>query len=380
MREPRGGNGGAQRAILSILLSFGLFGCETGGGVDAGDPPAPPLAFDAFYFNRAVHLTWELAPGWDGEPFRIFGKRSSDQNYLLIAEVTNCSAGSCSYRDTNILPNVTYEYYVAAVGPGGIETASDVAIEVEVPLPTPPPIPGGIEAIGLDRSIFLVWDTQSRSADDFAFYRVYFYNGTVGVQIGETDSEGFLDLLVSNGSTYAYFVTAVDNLGHESEGSVLAVATPRPDYHGEFLFAFEDRPADSGFRFQEDDLTNPVVDGTDATRHFRIEADLDGWFLVPGPGVQVHPQGIFTTALRCGPAADPECVDVPLAPSAGYSGAEVGLAPEYSYVLRVPTGNSFRHGVVRVRHVGFSDDGAYVVFEWSYQLQPGNLNLVPPVP
>lgn len=375
--------GGARRVrttILAILLSLGLFGCETGGTLGPGNAPAPPLDFDAFYYNLAVHLAWALAPGWDGEPFRIFGKRVNDANYLLIAEVTNCSNGLCSYRDVNILPNVTYQYYVAAVGPGGTETPSDVAIEVLVPTSTPPPTPGSVEAIALDRAIFLSWDTQSRAADDFAFYRVYFHNGTSGTLIGETDSEGFLDLLVQNGDTYGYFVTAVDNVGHESQGSTLAQATPRPDFHGEFLFAFEDVPEESGFQFQVNDQDDPVVHGTDASRHFRLEADLDGWFLVPGPTAQVHPQEKITTELRCGPAADLGCVDFPVAPSTGYVSAPVGIAPERSYVLRVQEGNSFRYGVVRVTLVGFADEGAFAVFDWAFQLQPDNLNLAPPAP
>src|SRR5690606_696369 len=110
------------------------------------------------------------------------------------------------------------------------------------------------------------------------------HDGTRGVLIGETDSEGFLDLLAENGATYPYFVTAVDDQGHESGGSGIAAATPRPDYHGEILFGFDDRPEDSGFRFREDESLSPIVHGSSASRHFRIEADLNGWWLVPGPG------------------------------------------------------------------------------------------------
>jgi hypothetical protein len=73
-------------------------------------------------------------------------------------------------------------------------------------------------------------------------------------------------------------------------------------------------------------------------------------------------------------------VDFPVAPSTGYVSAPVGLAPERSYVLRVQEGNSFRYGVVRVTHVGFADEGAFAVFDWAFQLQPGNLNLAPPAP
>jgi hypothetical protein len=381
MGGTRGGTRRIRASAWGFVLSLSLLGCESNGGFGPGGAPAAPLALEAFYFNRAVHLSWELGPGWDGEAFRIYAKRSTDQNYFLIAEVTNCSSGVCTYRDVNILPNVTYDYYVAAVGSNGVETASEFAIQVDVPQPTPPPIPGGIEAIALDRAIFLTWDTQSRSAEDFAFYRVYFFNGTAGTLIGETDSEGFLDLLVANGDTYEYFVSAVDDLGHESEGTELAAGTPRPDFQGEFLFAFEDRPADSGFRFPEDDVTNPVLHGTDPLRDFRLESDADGWWLVPGPEAEVHPNAVLTTALRCGPAADTGCVDVPEAPASGYGTGEVGLVPERSYVIRVPAGGAAWHyGIIRVTHVGFAEEGAFMVFDWAFQLQPGNRDLVSPAP
>jgi hypothetical protein len=67
-----------------------------------------------------------------------------------------------------------------------------------------------------------------------------------------------------------------------------------------------------------------------------------------------------------------------MAPPQGYAAAPVGLAPERSYVVRVPEGNTFHYAVVRVTHVGFADEGAFAIFDWAYQLQPGNLNLVPP--
>ncbi len=57
------------------------------------DGPAPPIELDAGYFNRAVTVYWELASGWDGESFRIFGKRVGDASFLFLAEVTSCSAG-----------------------------------------------------------------------------------------------------------------------------------------------------------------------------------------------------------------------------------------------------------------------------------------------
>ncbi|NIP36349.1 MAG: hypothetical protein GWN18_15460, partial [Thermoplasmata archaeon] len=66
------------------------------------DEPDAPRNLQAAYRNGGVDLTWELGPGWNGETFLVYGKRLSDPDYFLIAEVTSCINGVCSYRDINV--------------------------------------------------------------------------------------------------------------------------------------------------------------------------------------------------------------------------------------------------------------------------------------
>ena len=75
-----------------------------------------------------------------------------------------------------------------------------------------------------------------------------------------------------------------------------------------------DEPNSSGFRFPESDQLDPVVSGGSLTRHFRLETDASGWWLVPGPSAEVFPEGVFTTELKCGVAADAQCQDWTTAP------------------------------------------------------------------
>lgn len=366
---------------MTVVAALASAGCETVDQVFIpGDGPDAPRALDAFYHAGAVTVTWELGPRWDGEPFRVYAKRSSDADFFLIAEVTNCSGGLCSYADRNIVEGVTYVYYVAAVDPvSGVETASDYSVEVAVPSFTPPPVPTGVGVVALDGANYVRWSDGSRSAADFSFYRVYQEAGDDTFLLGETDSEGFLDLLAENGQTSRYFVTAVDSDGHESAGSAAALGTPRPDFHGEYLYAFSDQPALSGFRFQADENTDPILAGSDPARHFRLEVDGAGWWLVPGPNAAVYPQAFATTALKCGPAADAGCVDVPQAPTGGYVQQDLGLEAQTSYVLRVRGDDGRQHyGVVRVVLLGFDqNDNALAIFDWAYQLQADNPDLVP---
>jgi hypothetical protein len=354
-----------------------LVGCETTLGPDI---PGAPRDVTASYYARAVTVSWELAPDWDGETFRIYAKRATDAQYYLVAEVTSCAAGVCSYTDANIEAGRSYDYYVAAVSDTGDETASDSAVRVEVPSATPPPVPSGATVVALDHANFVTWDDNARNAADFSHYRVWLRaaNGSEFL-LGETDSEGFLDLRAENGITYSYFVTAVDNDGHESDGSALAAGTPRPDYHGEWIYAHEDVPALSGFRFQTDEGDLAIVDGNGATWDFRIESDGVQWWLRTGTGAAVHDNGGFITkALKCGVGADFDCTDVSVAPTTNYATGLFEMIPETTYVVRVNDGGQLYYGAIRVVFLGFDQSDAIMIFDWAFQLQAGNPNLVAP--
>jgi hypothetical protein len=369
-----------RRVMMGLLVgAVALAGCESDNILVPVDGPAAPRNLDAYYYAGAVRVTWELGPGWNQEPFRVYARRVTDADYFFIAEVTNCAAGLCSYEDRNVLAGQTYEYYVAAFdSDSGLETASEHSVEVEVPQPVPPPVPALVRVVALDGANYVRWDDNSRDAGDFSFYRVYLA-GSDGDDflLGETDSEGFLDLLAVNGETYTYFVAAVDDQGHESAGSGVGTGTPRPDYHGEWVYDFTDQPAFSGFRFQGDEDTNPIVSGSSSDRHFRLEVDSQGWWLVPGPQAEAYPDGYATTALKCGVGADADCVDVDQAPGFGYVVQDVEMVPQTSYVLRVRGDDGQIHyGVIRVEMLGFDQDGnAIMIFDWAYQLQAGSPDL-----
>lgn len=350
------------------------------------DAPAAPRALSGSYYAGAITLTWEMGSGWAGESFRVYGRRVSDADYFMIAEVTSCTAGLCRYTDTNIVENVRYEYYVAAWNDRtGAETSTAQSVEVLSPTRTPPPVPTQVRVIALDDANYLTWGNNARTGD-FSFYRVYQASPDGNdYLLGETDSEGFLDLLAGNGLTYEYFVSAVDVDGHESGGSTLAAGTPRPDYAGELLFDYYDVPSASGFRFQESDEFDPRLHGDDPDAHFSVERDGDGlWWLQPGgdatgPNMGVNPNGVETTALKCGVAADPTCVDATLAPTGGYVTGPVAFDTGVTYFLRVSGDDGeVRFGAVRAVMQGFDQNGdAVVIFDWAYQLQPGNRNLAP---
>ena len=363
------------RAVtICLAMTLALSACRDD-VVVVGAAPDAPRALVVSYYGGSVTVSWELGPAWDGEAFRIYSRRVTDSDFFFIAEVTSCIGGFCTYEDINVSESQTYEYYVAAVGSGG-ESAT-TSVSVDVPAVTPPPVPDAPYVIALDGANYLTWGTASRGAGDFSFYKVYLDDGGSTFLLGETDSEGFLDQLAENGSTYSYFVTAFDNDGHESLGSTSASGTPRPDYHGEWIYAYEDLPGWSGFFFQTDENTAAVVDGSGGAWDFRLRSDGTQWWLETGTGAAVLDNGGFVTkALKCGAGADFDCTDVSVAPTTNYATGQFEMFPQTTYVVRVNDTDGVHYGAIRVEFLGFDQADAIMIFDWAYQLQPGNLNLV----
>lgn len=344
-----------------------------------GDPPSAPRELEAAYYAKGVDLSWRLGAGWDGEAFRVYGKRVQDPDYFRIAEVTSCAAGWCQYRDANVAAEHTYAYYVAAVDAVSGAEATTPRVEVFVPRPVPPPAPRHAAAAALDGAAYVFWDDAPSAESDFAAYRVYSATDEADLFLGETDSPGFMDLLAENGSTYTYRITSLDDQGHESGFSEPARATPRPDYAGEVVYAHRDSAAASGFRFRSTDDDEAVLSGDDPARHFRLEADDRALWLAPAPNVGIHTESRWTSALKCGPGADSDCVSWESAPTTGYSTARVAVETFHAYMFRVAGADGrTRYGTVRIGTAGADQDAReLIVFDWAYQTQPGNPNLDP---
>ncbi len=365
---------------IAALALLATVGCADG-WMDANPPPAPdaPARLEGSYRAYGVDLRWELGPRWNGEVFRVYAKRAEDQAYRLAAETTSCLNGECRYRDVNVLAGQAYDYYVAARDPETeLETESENVVRVVVPEPPDLEAPAGLAAVGLDGMAYLTWSEVPASEGETLLYRVFKLTETARYILGETDSPGFLDLRARNGETIEYAVSAVDEWEHESDLSDAARTTPRPDYFGEIVYVFEDDPDRAGFRFQSSGDSKAIVSGEDQGRHFALEADEEGvrW-LVPGPDAEVHSEPRWTTALRCGPGADEDCVDWSVAPSSGYARTAISADPGYTYVFRVrDSGEESTYGAARVSFLGEDSEARRVmVFDWAYQTKPGDRNL-----
>ena len=59
---------------------------------------------------------------------------------------------------------------------------------------TPPPVPQALNVVALDNTNYVRWGDTARSADDFAYYRVYLIESG-GISAGRLEVEKGVDTL-----------------------------------------------------------------------------------------------------------------------------------------------------------------------------------------
>lgn len=332
-----------------------------------GDPQGHPL----------VELSWELPPRYQGEAFRVYSRGGLAGDYILIATVTSCSAGICRYGDTNIAHGESYDYYVASVDErDGRELGTSEAIRVDVPNASSGSIPSAPTAVSMDGAVFLSWVPSGAQR-----YIVVseLENGDVFL-IGETDGTSFVDDRAENGSRHRYYLASVDTNDHVSGLSSFVDAFPRPDYYAEIVYSGAAAPALSGFRFVSDPVNqNPVVNGSDASRHWRLIETGGTLRIEPAPGNGIYSGG-FTTQLTCGAGSEADCEDIRTAPAdSEFSGDSVAVEAGFTYVLRLVEGSQVRFAKLRVQGESQGTEGRLIVFDWAYQTRVNErtLNQVP---
>lgn len=180
----------------------------------------PPLATPAEFSREAVLqgvlLRWKAA----NEPsFRILRKAQDEQRPIQIGTTTEQQ-----YLDGQTQYGKTYEYWVQGVnGEAQSEYAGPVTIKPEDKFP--PAVPSGVAAHAGLQTIELAWERNTEP--DFKGYRVYRATADGPFEpIGDLiEAPSFSDNKVESGKRYRYAVSAVDQLGHESERSPTVEAT-----------------------------------------------------------------------------------------------------------------------------------------------------------
>jgi len=178
-------------------------------------PPPAPTGLTATAGNAQVALTWNASSG--ATSYNV--KRSTTSG----TETQLATTSSTSYTDSAVTNGTKYFYVVSAVNASGESpNSSEVSATPQAP-EAPPPTPTGLQATAGNTQIILSW-TASSGATSYHVKRST-TNGSGYTQIAAPTSTNYIDTGLTNGTTYYYFVSALNAAG-ESANSTQASATP----------------------------------------------------------------------------------------------------------------------------------------------------------
>lgn len=179
--------------------------------------PGVPTGLVAVPGDARVTLTWTAVSG--ATSYRVKRSGTSGGPYTVIAS----GLASPTFADSSVTNGVPYFYVVTAVNAAGESGAS--AQVSATPNVTKPLAPASLTAKPGDAKVTLSWPA-SVGADSYNVKRSLVSVGPF-VTTAAVTSLGFVDQNVTNGVTYYYRVTAVNEAG-ESALSRRVTAMPAP--------------------------------------------------------------------------------------------------------------------------------------------------------
>lgn len=187
-----------------------------GGGGGGGNPPSAPTGLTVTDGDGQVSLSWNASSG--ATSYRVKRGTASGGPYSQIGSPT-----TTSYTDTGLTNGNTYYYVVTALNSHG-ESGKSAEVQGKPTIPLPPPAPTGLTATAGDKQVSLSW-TASARATSYHVKRATVTGGPY-TQVGAPTGTSFTDTGLTNGTTYYYVVSALNN-GGESANSGEKSATPQ---------------------------------------------------------------------------------------------------------------------------------------------------------
>src|SRR5436309_1925064 len=195
-------------------------------------PPGAPQGLGATADDATVTLTWSSPSSNGGSPitkYRIY-RSTTGGGETLQATIGNV----LTYSDTSVTNGVTYYYQVSAVSNVGEGPRSNEASATPTAPAGPPGAPQGLVATAGDATVTLTWSApNSNGGSPITNYRIYRGTSSNGETLKATIGNvlTYTDTTVTNGVTYYYQVSAVNNVGEgprSNEASATPTAPPPP--------------------------------------------------------------------------------------------------------------------------------------------------------
>lgn len=184
--------------------------------------PAKPSGLKATGRDGRVLLTWNANKDKDLALYQVLRSTGSG-SYTRIATVAR--PGN-TFIDAAVKNGTTYRYVITAVDTTGNISSRSSSVSAKPTDTTAPAAPAGVKATADDGTVTLTWDANDES--DLKDYQVFRTTGGKITRVATVAKSirSFTDRDVQNGTTYLYFVTAVDSAGNASGPSAVVAANP----------------------------------------------------------------------------------------------------------------------------------------------------------
>ncbi|WP_238694240.1 fibronectin type III domain-containing protein [Nocardioides daphniae] len=225
-------------------------------------------------------------------------------------KLTGSTISARSYDATNLTNGSTYFFAVTSVDTTGNESAKSTAASATPAAADdtrPPPVPRDLDTTPGDTSVHLAW--AAVSAADLEGYNVYRATSSGGPWTKLTGSpisaNSYEATELTNGTTYHFAVTSVDNAGNESAKSASATGLPtatRPGVseHCGQLGGDQTWSQDGGVHRLTCDVVVPAGATLTISAKTIIKADANTRLYIQGSLVAVGAENapvVFTTTL-----------------------------------------------------------------------------------
>jgi fibronectin type 3 domain-containing protein len=196
----------------------------------ASAPPAPEGLVAQSGEDGEVDITWTANTEPSLDHYELY-RQNNDGSW---PSTPTGASSTPAFTDTGLSDGSAYSYRVTAVDHAGVEYVPSLpsTVATATPKATPPAAPEGLTAqSGEESKTYLSWMASANPRlDHYAVYRQDAHGEWPTAPIAETSSSVFTDTGLTDGTTYAYRITAVDAAGSEHPESVpstTATATPK---------------------------------------------------------------------------------------------------------------------------------------------------------
>lgn len=362
-------------ALTLVLTGCGQVLLDPGGSLN---PPAN-LRYEVEASGNpgqpaGVLLRWDDNP--NATSFRVYSRPSATGTYSFRAETS-----SPSFHERGI-PQL--QYYVTALDVDGLESDASNVVTVDERLTLSKP--SSLSSISGNGAVFLYWsDNPALSEPDgFRNYRVYSSSYDLNANRclepwrleGTTVAAEFQVAALTNGRPMCFAVSAISVEGFESLWSPTQADTPRDDARNVVVTTRQSADATAGFRFWRDQNADGKVQSAELGRVLPGSSSLADFSVDRDPSGRIFltPVRAGTTVAVYGNAAIGDLTDIDVAPTTGFTRTPREALVGWGYVFQMDGGDQFsRFGGLRVSHVGQN----VVIFDWSFQRDPGNPELTP---